>query len=148
METEYLKTVNHIAINNEQISFEDEAEHVGIVRSTNGNLPVILARLEAYKSSLQSVLHTGMARAHRGNLAASLFIHQMYASPVFFSGLGSLVLSDNEKNMINQHHNDTLSNLQKLITLTPSPVVHFLAGVLRLASPATTVHLWYDHQVT
>ena len=130
METEYLKTVNPIAINNEQISFEDEAEHVGLVRSTNGNLPAILARLEAYKSSLQSVLHTGMARAHRGNPAASLFIHQMYASPVLFSGLGSLVLSDHEKNMINQHHKDTLSNLQKLIPLTPRPVVHFLAGVL------------------
>ena len=129
-ETEYLKKVNPITINNEQISFENDAEHVGLVRSTTGNLPAILARLEAYKCSLQSVLHTGMARAHRGNPAASLFIHQMYASPVLFSGLGSLVLSDHEKNMINQHHKDTLSNLQRLIPLTPRPVVHFLAGVL------------------
>ena len=71
-----------------------------------------------------------MARAHRGNPAASLFIYQMYASPVLFSGLGSLVLSDHETNMINQHHKDTLSNLQRLISLTPRPVVHFLAGVL------------------
>ena len=54
----------------------------------------------------------------------------MYASPVLFSGLGSLVLSENEKNMINQHHKDTISNLQRLIPLTPRPVVHFLAGVL------------------
>ena len=36
-------------------------------------------------------VHTGIARSHRGNPAASLRIQQIYGNPVLFSGLGPLV---------------------------------------------------------
>jgi hypothetical protein len=110
--------------------FTDSAEHVGLVRSTSGNLPTLLARITAHKNALGAVLHTGMARAHSGNPAASLRIQQMYANSVLFSGLGSLVLNDQEVSIVSQHHKKTISNLQRLIPLTPRAVIFFLAGTL------------------
>ena len=129
-EVEYIKGTNPITINSEHIEFTDSAEHVGLVRSSAGNLPTLLARIIAHKNALGAVLHTGMARAHRGNPAASLRIQQMYANSVLFSGLGSLVLNDQEVAMITQHHKKTISNLQRLIPLTPRAVIFFLAGTL------------------
>jgi hypothetical protein len=108
----------------------DSAEHVDLIRSVTGNLPTILSRMKAHKKALGAVLHTGLARSHRGNPAASLCIHQMYANSVLFSGLGSLVLSDQESSMITQHLKGTISNLQRLIPLTPRAVIFFLAGTL------------------
>ena len=71
-----------------------------------------------------------MARSHRGNPAASLKIQQIYTNPVLFSGLGSLVLNEHEVNIVGQHHKETISNLQRLLPLTPCSVVYFLAGTL------------------
>ena len=130
LKVDYEKNSNPININGEGIKFTDSAEHVGLVRSASGNLPSILARISAHKAALGAVLHTGMARSHRGNPSASLHIHQMYANSVLFSGLGSLVLNDQEVSIVNQHHKETLSNLQRLIPFTPRPVIHFLGGVL------------------
>ena len=64
--------LNPIMINNEAIKFSDEAEHVGVVRSTKGNLPNILNRIQAYKQSNHSILSQGLARGHRSNPAACI----------------------------------------------------------------------------
>ena len=127
---EYSKGINPIKINDEEIKFTEAAEHVGLIRSTSGNLPSILANITAHKRALGAVLHTGIARAHRGNPAASLCIQQMYANSVLFSGIGALVLLDQEVSIITQHHKKTISNLQRLIPLTPRAVIFFLAGTL------------------
>ena len=86
MEAYYAKVVSPIAIDNNPIKFVNEAEHVGILRSTFGNLPHILQRFTSHKKVLGAVLPVGLARGHRGNPAASLFIHNLYATPVLFSG--------------------------------------------------------------
>ena len=62
-----------------------------------------------------------MARSHRGNPAASVRIHQLYANPVLMLGLGALVLSDSEIATIDQHHKEVLRNLQRLLPCTPKP---------------------------
>ena len=77
-----------------------------------------------------AVLPLGLARGHRGNPAASLRIHQIFATPVLFSGMGSLVLSSAEINMIDQYMKTTVQNLQKLMDKTPACVVAFLGGAL------------------
>ena len=77
--TAYEKASSQIAINGELIDFYVSAEHVGMLRSTAGNTPTILARITAHKQALGGVLHTGMARGHRGNPAASLQVEQLYA---------------------------------------------------------------------
>ena len=85
-------------LNGEKINFVESAEHVGILRSSSGNSPTILARLTAHRNALNAVLHNGMARGHRGNPAASLHVDQVYGIPVLLSGLRPLVLS---KSVIN-----------------------------------------------
>lgn len=127
---DYWKVVNPIKVNGTPIKFVEAAEHVGVVRSVAGNLPSLLARVAAHKRALGAVLHTGLARSHRANPTASLRIQQMYSNSVLFSGIGSLVLSDQEANMIFQHHKETVSNLQRLLPLTPRAVIYFLAGTL------------------
>ena len=127
---DYLKYVNPIKVNGEKINFTETAEHVGVVRSVSGNLPALLARISAHKKALGAVLHSGLARSHRGNPAASLRIQQIYANSVLFSGIGSLVLSEQESNIVSQHHKETISNLQRLLPLTPRAVIYFLAGTL------------------
>ena len=127
---EYARATHCIKIDGEKIPFSDSAEHVGIQRSTAGNGPTILARFAAHRKALQGVLHTGMAKGHRGNPSKGLQIDKLYAIPVLMSGLAPLVLSNQEINMIDQHHKNTLRCLLRLYPKTPRAVVYFLAGSL------------------
>jgi hypothetical protein len=83
----YAETINSMEINGEKIGVTDLAEHVGMLRSSSGNGPTILARITAHKQALNGVLHTGMARGHKGNPAASLRVDKLYAIPVLLSGM-------------------------------------------------------------
>ena len=126
----YARLVNPINIDGKAVSFVDEADHVGIIRSTSGNLPHISGRLSAHRKALLAVLPLGLARGHHGNPAASLRINKIYATPVLFSGMGSLILSSAEINMLENYTKKTVQNLQKLMDRTPACVVAFLGGAL------------------
>ena len=121
---------NPIRINGTEIGFSNQAEHVGILRSCEGNTSNLLKRFSAHRKALAAILFAGTARNHRGNLAASLQTEKTYASPVLFSGLGSLVLSKSEVNMIDHHHISTLRKLLKTHAGTPQVFVLFLSGSL------------------
>ena len=116
---------NPIQINGEQVNFVTEAKHVGIIKSINGNLPNLTARITAYKKAIGSTLSTGLARAHRANPAACVRVVSMYGTPV-----ASLVMNKTEIQMIETQHKKMFQNVQKLLQLTPPAVVYFLAGQL------------------
>ena len=124
-----------IAIDGKTIDFVDQAEHVGVLRSINGNLPNILQRISSFKKSLGSVVSCGLARGSRSNPCSSLRILTLHGTPVLMSGLASLVLSDKEVACIDQQLKKTLQNILKLSVNTPSSFVHFIAGTL----PGTAV---------
>ena len=129
--TDYMKSINYLSISGVPLSFTDNAEHVGIIRSSSSqNLPHILKRISSHKKSLDDVLSAGLARAHRGNPAASLRTEKLYSLPVLMSGVSSLLLLQSEEDALSQHYKETLQGLQKLYQLTPRPVVYFLAGSL------------------
>ena len=121
---------NQISINNIPVEFTHEAEHVGVLRSTSGNMPNILLRITKHKKALGAVLSAGLAHGHRGNPAASLRVHLLYCTPVLLSGLASLVLTQAEVKIIDNHYQNTLQSLQRLHTKTPRCIVYFLAGSL------------------
>ena len=73
------KMYNHLVLNGRKIEFSTTAEHVGILRSIDGNMPNILDRLSSHKKSLQAILPTGMARSHRGSPVASLQLERIFA---------------------------------------------------------------------
>ena len=50
---------NPIQINGKTIDFVEEAEHVGMLRLTQGNVPNILARISPFKKALGSVITYG-----------------------------------------------------------------------------------------
>ena len=127
---EYAKLVNSVTIDGTVVQFVTEAEHVGVLRSSSGNMPNILQRIASHKKALGGVSSAGMTRSHRGNPAASLRVHQLYAAPVLLSGLGSLVLTEPEINVIDSHFKSTIQNLQRLHQNTPAGVVFLLAGCL------------------
>ena len=52
---QYCMKTSPISIDGEKVEFSDSAEHVGIVRSTAGNLPVILARIIAHKNTKENM---------------------------------------------------------------------------------------------
>ena len=126
----YMEMMNPIVINDTTIPFSECAEHVGILRSTDGNLPHIMKRITSHKKALGSVMFAGIAQKHRANPAAGLKIERMYGNPVLMSGLASLVLSGHEQTLIDQHGKQTYQNLQKLHDRTPDSVVYFLGGCL------------------
>ena len=130
-----LEHMNPIMINGNPIEYQDTAEHVGIIRSKNGNLPNLMNRFAAHRRALAAVLFTGVARKHRANPAIGLKIEQIYGTPVLMSGLASLVLLSTELSLLEQHHKVTYQNIQKLLPNTPSSVVYFLGGCL----PGTAV---------
>ena len=49
---EYAKLANSVSIDNTTVKFVTEAEHVGVLRSTAGNLPNILHRIACHKQAL------------------------------------------------------------------------------------------------
>ena len=129
--TELLKLSCPISIKDNQIEYCSSAEHVGVLRSTDGgNMPHILDRVSAHRRAMASILHTGSARHHRSNPAASIQLERLYGCPVLLSGLASLVLSNKEMSAVLRHHRVTLCRLQKLAKTTPDCVVYFLAGSL------------------
>ena len=126
----YDSVISPVQINNENIDFVSETEHVGVIRAVSGNLPHILQRFISHSRALAAVLPVGLARGHRGNPAAVLRVHQLYAVPVLLSGVPTLVLKTSEISMIDQYLKTSVENLQKLMDRTPASVVAFLGGVL------------------
>ena len=126
----HLKSSSPVAMNNKNIEFVIHTEHVGIVRSTDGNLPNILERISAHKKSIGAVLSAGLGRGHRSNPTAGLHVNKLYGTPVLMSGLPSMVLKKPEVDLVNQHYKKTLQNLQRLHEKTPECVVYFLGGHL------------------
>ena len=129
--TEYMKTINYLSISGVPLTFTENTEHVGIIRSTvANNMPHVMKRISSHKRSLGAVLSAGLARAHRGNPAASIRTEKIYSFPVLMSGIACLVLHKTEEDALSQHYKETLQALQKLYKLTPRSVVYFLAGSL------------------
>ena len=129
---EYSKLRSPININGRHIPFTDSAEHVGVLRSVNGNGLAILSRISAHRKAVFSLLPAGLARGHRANPAAAVRVERLYGIPVLLSGLATLVLSTTEIGVLNSHFKKHIQRLLKLHKLTSEPVVWFLAGCLPL----------------
>ena len=56
---DYAKMINSVTVDNTVVQFVDQAEHVGVIRSTSGNMPNILHRISCYKKALLSVSSSG-----------------------------------------------------------------------------------------
>ena len=67
-------TYNPINIDGEPIGFVKQAEHVGVLRSTDGNMPNILQRVTAFKNALGSIVSCGLAHGRTSNPSASFRI--------------------------------------------------------------------------
>ena len=131
LDTYYWRVVSPITMDGIRIGFSEEAEHVGILRSTQaGNMANLLSRESAHTKAVHAVLPAGLARGHLGNPAAALRVEKLYGVPVLLSGLGALVLSKTEEDSLDQHFKVSLESFQRLYKATPAPVVHFLAGSL------------------
>ena len=61
---EYLKLINPINVCGTAIEFCDELQHVGVIRSTLGNMPAVLDRITAQKRAVGAVLSAGLRRGH------------------------------------------------------------------------------------
>ena len=127
---EYARLVNPVTIEGNTVEIVQEAEHVGVLRSITGNMPHLMNRIACHKKAIAATLPAGMAKGHRGNPAASLRVHTLYATPVLLNGVASLVLSSAEKEIMSAHYKSTIQKLQRLHNNTPRSVVFFLAGCL------------------
>ena len=123
LQVKHAVSTNPIRINNVPVKLTQEAEHVGVMRNTQGNLPNLVIRIANHKKILGALLSTGMARGHRGNPAASITIHQLYCTPVLFSGLASLVLSKPHcrtfRDSTQRHHAPLFSSLLEASLVKP-----------------------------
>ena len=134
----YAELINPISIAGDKISFVSSAEHVGIVRSTAGNMPHILDRISAHRKAIMSVLHCGLARGHRGNPIAGLRVERIYGAPVLLSGIAALVLKTPELAAIHSHYRKSVRQLLRMPINTPECFIMLMAGCL----PATAlIHL-------
>ena len=77
-------------------------------------MPNVLQRIAAYQGSVHSLLKAGLANRHKGSPAACLKAEATYATPVLLSGLASLILSDEEVELLQAAHTPTRWMLQKL----------------------------------
>ena len=93
---------NPIKIDDKEVQFVDQADHVGMVRAKEGNMPNIFKRILAFKKSLGNLVYCGLVRGPRSNPAAFLRIISIYCTPVLMSGPGSQLLSHKETALIEQ----------------------------------------------
>ena len=128
-ETE-LEVFNPIFIDGKQIEFSQEAEHVGVIRSRNGNVPHLINRICSHRKAMGAALSSGFAQKRRANPVISLKLNRVYGTPVLMSGVATLVLSGTEVSIIGQHLKCTYQNVQKLLPKTPDAFVYFLGGCL------------------
>ena len=122
--------INPISIYGQKIAPSHQAEHVGVVRSDEGNLPHLLGRILSHKKAKFAILSSGISRGHRGNPAAAIVLEKIYALPVLLSGVSSLYLTSWEVNTIDSCYKTTLSDLLKLYKGTPQAFVYFMSGSL------------------
>ena len=119
-----------ILFNGVKIQPSISVEHLGILRSASlSNMSAIHDRLSKHKKALFPVLCCGAALGHDGNPAASLKVEEIYASPVLYNGLGGLVLSNQELDVLQHHQKTVLQQLMGLYPKTPHEAVCFLSGV-------------------
>ena len=130
LSVDYQKAVSPININNSDIEFVNDAEHVGIVRSVHGNLPHIQQRVTAHIKKLFSLLPSGLARNQHLNPTASLRVQSLHANPVLFSGVAALHLSISEMSILHANHKQIIQSLQKLNHNTPECFILFMGGTL------------------
>ena len=121
-----------ISVDGDVITPTTQATHVGVVRSPEGNGPNIAARLAVHRRAVYSILHAGLGKGHRANPAASLRVEAVYGAPVLFSGMASLVLTNKEEKLLDQHYKVHIQRLLRLHQATPAAVVFLLAGCLPL----------------
>ena len=133
---------NPVSMFGKPVEFADQAEHVGVIRSKEGNLPNLLQRISSFKKAIGSIISCGLARSQRSNPVASLRILSLYGTPVLMSGLASLVLSTKEVASIDKQLKRTVESLLKLPARTPAPVVYFISGTL--PGTETAMPVWYD----
>ena len=126
----YSKLISDIHINGTKINFTEEAEHVGVIRNTSGNLNHMLNRFSAHTKAMNAVLPAGLARGHGGNPAAAIRVEKIYGLPVLLSGISSQVLNRSELEALNTHYKGCLEGLSKLYMRTPACVVYFLSSSL------------------
>ena len=139
-------STNPIKINDQTIPYADTAEHVGLVRSSQGNLVTLHSRFIAHRKAVAGVLHTGVARGHRGNPAVGLKVHQLYGTPVLLSGIAPLVLLKQELSLVEKHYCGILRCLLRLPINTPRSVVYFLTWCG--SCPSTpTINLRNDNKI-
>ena len=71
---EYQKATSSLKIDGVVIPFVEEADHVGITRSINGNLPHLQGRISSHLKKLFMLLPAGLSRNRNLNPATSLKI--------------------------------------------------------------------------
>ena len=126
----YVKLLSPLQIGDVPIEFVNTAEHVGVLRSVSGNLPHIHQRIVNHRGSLAKIRSMGMSRRHRANPIAALRAENIFATPILFSGMASLLITKAESDVLALHVKETTESLLKLHSKTPDPVVFFLAGRL------------------
>ena len=121
---------NPVSMFDKPVEFVDQAEHVGVIRSKEGNLPNLLQRISSFNKAIGSIFSCGLARSQRSNPVASLRILSLYGTPVLMSGLASIVLSTKEVASIDQQLKRTVESILKLPARTPTSEVYFISGTL------------------
>ena len=91
-------------IDGDPIAPSDEAVHVGVVRSTNGNTSHLSTRIAAHRRAIFGLSHTGLGMSHGSNPLVSIKIEQIYGTSVLLSGLSSVVLSASEERLLDQYY--------------------------------------------
>ena len=138
--------MNPLSLGGHAINLSQEAEHVGIVRSTQGNMPNILNRISAQNRAIMALLPTGMARSHRGNPAASLRIERLFGFSVLLSGLSSQTLEEAELGIIHHQHKINLERLQRLFPSSCCYVSGWNPPSYWPPSSPNALYPWYDRK--
>ena len=106
-----------MTINGQPVKFVNEAEQVGVLRNTAGNLPNIMNRISSHTKAMSSILSADVAWGHHGNPQSSLWVQLLYGTPILFSGLAYLVLSKSEVGIVNAHYQKEAQYLRRQLTL-------------------------------
>ena len=127
---EYCKLVNPVMVCNTRIDFSDKLEHVGVVRSVQGNMSAVSERITAQKRAVGSILSAGLGRGHLSNPQAGLRVYKLYGQPTLYAGLSALYLTKKEISIISSQHDNYARYIQRFFKGTPRSFYLLVGGSL------------------
>ena len=118
-----------LLLNGKTLSTSSKEKHLGIIRNKrNDNSDTIQARIQDARRAAYSLMGAGLCGLNGSGTEVAILLYSTYIVPVMLYGLESLVLQDNEVEILEAFHRRNIRHILHLPSSTAAPALYLLSG--------------------